>query len=569
MNYDFSKIPEDAESDKVEMLLCSNEIESDLFAFSNTPRELGDGFREIMNVARKFGVADKVEEHYKSVYPIYKGMNNHGIPCYPNLTLPELWETPRPLELSALDEPIPLKEQMFLPFLWEYIKAVAASIQVYPEMCVLPLLSVLSLCVQDKAVIKDPWKDYTETLNLYTLTVGGSGERKTPTLKTFQNPVISYQANYNTSFEHQQKKAEYQAEHDMLLTERKTLTNAKKNKDPEQLKQVIFKLQQLKPVNDLLMFVGDTTPEALIDAMAANGEKMGILSDEGATLQHMCGLHSNGTANIDVYLQSYNRSYLSSRRRTSAPIEMYKPTLTIGIMTQSGFFGDVINNPQLDDRGVIARLLFSFPKEKAGYVKHNSPNVPEELKRKYTEIIYRLLKLPPSDTPLIVNRASARLLEDYFDSCQKAQRKGGKFHYGQLKTWMSKQFGRCLRIVGIFHLCEHEPTEEVAEDTTFAAINLCCWLEGQALKALGNFSEEQYFKDAKYLLDRLEKVEPLFSVRDISLKSKYRNHKGEGTQKVYDLLKLLESYGYVEEIEPEPFSRRDASPKFKKNPLYM
>ena len=568
MNYDFSKIPRDAESDKVEMLLCSNKIESDLFAFSNTPRELGDGFREIMNAARKFGVADKVKEHYKSAYLVYKGMNNHGIPCYPNLTLPELWETPRPLELSALDEPIPLPQAGFPPFLWEYIKAVAAYVQVFPEMCVLPLLSVLSLCVQDKAVIKDPWNEHTETLNLYSLTIAPPSERKSGTVKAFKSPVVRHVWDFNKSIKHQQELAEYQSRRDMLLSERKTLTSAKKNRDPERLKEVILELQQLNPVTDKMMLADDVTPESLADLMQQNNNTMGIITDEGAVLQVAGGLYSNGVSNIDIYLKAYEGETYTQTRRSQPKIVLDKPLLTMSIMLQPDLFDEIVSNKQFCGRGLIARFLFSLPREKAGHIKYNSPDIPTELKRKYDELIDRLLNLPASDTPLTVDRESSRLLAEYHDHCQKEQRKGGKFHYGELIKWMGKQFGRCMKLVGILHLCEHEPTETVTGDTTFQAINLCSWLEGQALKALGNFSEEQYFKDAKYLLDRLEKVEPLFDVRKLKRATKYNKQDG-GTQKVYDLLKLLENYGYVEEVEPEPFSRRDASPKFKKNPLYM
>lgn len=559
--YNFRDFSENATSDEVKHRLYNNEIVCDVFQPSDI-KEVVARFTEVMDTARKYGIADEIKEGYRSTYKSYK---EH--PDYVNLTLPELWETPRPLEIPTVDNPMELQQEDLLPFLWKYIKAVSAYVQVYPEMCLLPLLSVLSLCVQDKAVIKYPWNEHTETLNLYGLTIAPPSERKSGTIKAFKSPVVRYVWNYNKSMKHQQEIAEYQAKHDMLVTERKMLTNAKTKRDPERLKQVIYELQQLNPVTDKILLADDVTPESLADLMQKNGDKMGIITDEGAALQVASGLYSNGVANIDIYLKAYDGTPYTQSRRTQPSIVLDKPLLTMGVMLQPGLFDEVVCNKQFEERGLIARFLFSLPREKAGHIKHDSPDIPTELKREYNELIERLLKLPTSDTPISVDRESALLLKDYHDHCQIEQRKGNKFHYGQLKSWMGKQFGRCMKLVGIFHLCEYGLSEVVTADTTFTAIKLCFWLEGQALKALGNFSEEQCLKDAKYLLSKFEKVEPQFDVRTMKRATKYNRQNG-GTEKVYDLLKLLESYGYVEEVEPDPLQRGNASPKFKKNPLY-
>ena len=67
---------------------------------------------------------------------------------------PELWELPEPFEKSIPLQSFPLSS--LPPVLGEYLKAVSENVQVYPEMCVLPLLSVLSLCVQGKYEVQFP-----------------------------------------------------------------------------------------------------------------------------------------------------------------------------------------------------------------------------------------------------------------------------------------------------------------------------------------------------------------------------------------------------------------------------
>ena len=107
----------------------------------------------------------------------------------------DLWELPKSFDESAK---LPkLTDSCLPPKLWEYLQAVAKYVQVAPEMCVLPMLSVLSMCVQGKAVISYPANAHTEPLNLYTMTIAAPGERKSGSFKEFIRPVNEYQQQRN------------------------------------------------------------------------------------------------------------------------------------------------------------------------------------------------------------------------------------------------------------------------------------------------------------------------------------------------------------------------------------
>lgn len=77
------------------------------------------------------------------------------------------WELPKPFEKQ-------IQMQKFNPdsclpdLLRDYVKAVAEYAQVDIEMCILPMLSVLSLCVQGKVVVKHPInKPHTAAMPVY------------------------------------------------------------------------------------------------------------------------------------------------------------------------------------------------------------------------------------------------------------------------------------------------------------------------------------------------------------------------------------------------------------------
>ncbi len=119
-----------------------------------------------------------------------------------------------------------------------------------------------------------------------------------------------------------------------------------------------------------------------------------------------------------------------------------------------------------------------------------------------------------SDMPVIVcDREAELLFSDYFSHLQKEIRDGGMFE--NLKEWASKQFGRALRIAGILHLCEHEPSERLTGQTAINSIAIATWAENHALNALsGTASEPTEIKNAKYILKKLQK-----SKKDILSKS--------------------------------------------------
>ncbi len=185
----------------------------------------------------------------------------------------------------------------------------------------------------------------------------------------------------------------------------------------------------------------------------------------------------------------------------------------MGLMVQPEHFQEAMSNKQFSVRGFIHRFLFSFPESKAGYLKMSSPDIPESLQIRYSELIKHLLRMPsPVEPHVIVCSKEAELLfSDYHEYLQKEIRDGGMFE--NLKEWASKQFARALRIAGILHISVHSPTEILTGQTAMNSIAIAMWAENHALNALsGSASEPQEVKNAKYILNKLKKSEkPLVS----------------------------------------------------------
>lgn len=444
-------------------------------------------FTGIMNTARELGIA---EQAYNIAQETAKRYNE-----------PELWEEPETFEKSVSLTSFPIES--LPPVLSEFLKAVSDYVQVYPEIAVLPLFSVLSLCVQGKAVVKHPGNNHTETLNLYTMTVAAPGERKSGSFKAFMKPVEEYQKHYNAI--HKNEIEQYKTEK-AFIERQKQAAICGKNASIEKAKEFTLQLSELKEKHELRLNVNDVTPEALAWEMYLQGGRIGVIDDEGSVFDVLSGLYSGGSANINIFLKAYDGTNYSVIRRTKEEIILNNPLLTMGIMTQPEHFAEALSNKQFSGRGFIHRFLFSFPESKAGYQSFTSTNIPNMLQVEYTNLINRLLNMPYPDNIPVINcsREAFNLLSDYYNHLQEEMREGRSFE--RLKEWASKQFARCLKITAILHLCEYDTNDLITGKEAFNGINISMWCENQALKAFsGAVSDPQEVKNAKYIINRLKK----------------------------------------------------------------
>lgn len=469
----------------------------------------------VMNNAKAVDYAETTEKAFKS--ETFR------------LGIPELWELSESFEKYSLIQPFPM--QCLPPLLRDYLKAVADYVQVTPEMAILPLLSVLALCVQGKAVIKHTGNNHTKPLNLYTITVASPSERKSGSLREFMRPVEEFQEHYNKI--HSAEIEEYRTERAFLENQKSNAMRGK-NADLHTAKTIAKQISELERKHELVLNVSDATPEALTIEMHTQGSKIGIIDDEGSIFDVLSGIYSSGQANINIFLKAYDGSNYTILRRTKDNIELKKPLLTMGLMVQPEHFQEAMNNRQFSGRGFIHRFLFSFPESKAGYLKISSPDIPETLQNRYSELIKRLLRLPESELIPVIrcDREAELLFSDYHEHLQKEIRDGGIFE--NLKEWASKQFARALRIAGILHICEHEPTEWLTGQTAMNSIAVAMWAENHALNALsGSASEPQEVRNAKYILKKLQK-----SDKDILSKSE-----------LLRLCRTLRAYEFDEPLE--------------------
>ena len=458
----------------------------------------------------------------------------------------DLWELPKSFDESAK---LPkLTDSCLPPKLWEYLQAVAKYVQVAPEMCVLPMLSVLSMCVQGKAVISYPANAHTEPLNLYTMTIAAPGERKSGSFKEFIRPVNEYQQQRNETLRLAVRN--YKTQKAFLERQR---DNAMKGKQADLKKAQEFdkQLAELKEVHEIKLYVKDTTPEALAGELAKQGERMAILDDEGSVFDVLTGLYSSGQVNINIMLEAYDGTPYTISRKTSEDITLYNPLLAVGLMVQPAHYAEAMSNKQFSGRGFIHRFMFAFPEPMTGYLKFESPNIDLNLRTMYHDLIKSLLVIPQpqKSIPTISHSDPAKyLFEDYHDQLQRQMQQGERFE--NMKEWASKQFARALRVAGIFHMAEHKgyiADKPLSGENAAYAIALALWEEQQAFHALsGEGAESETVRNAKLILEKLKGLEAGEITKGELLTKKITRL---SAQELAEPLELLESLNYIKVSE--------------------
>lgn len=464
---------------------------------------------------------------------------------------PDLWELPKPFD-NALSLP-KLTERCLPPMLWEYLKAVANYVQVAPEMGVLPLLSVLSLCVQGKAVISNVEtgiNSHTEPLNIYTLTVAAPGERKSGCFKEFVRPIYEYQQAYNLT--HKSDIERYITEKEFLKRQR---DNSMKGQKPDKKKalELTKQLSELEEVHELKLIVEDTTPEALAAELSKQGEHIAILDSEGTVFDVLSGAYSS-TTNIGIFLKGYDGEPYSVARKLSPDLMLTAPLLVMGLMVQPAHFSESMSNKQFSGRGFIHRFMFSFPESMFERSNYEGGAIDPKLRTMYSELVQSLLALPcPKGKPPIIfqSRESKLLFENYFDHLKVVQKKGGCF--ANLREWASKQLGRALRIAGNFHMIENcaltDPTSKpLSAKTAQYAIDFSLWQEAQAFHALsGEGSEGETVRNAKLILEKLKGLKVKEITKGELLSKTIRGFKASELQEPLDLLSDMNYIKIIEE----------------------
>lgn len=459
----------------------------------------------------------------------------------------ETWEPP-----VSFDEPelSPFPTYIFPGWLENHVLAVAESTQTPVDMASMAAISMLSIGTAKKFVI-NPHGDWYEPLNTFTLTLLPPANRKSSVFMEMSKPILLYEKDERERMElvvrnrHSERKAlEKRKEHLQAAYakngERKYL---------EEIKDIDQQLISLPPLYLPNYIADDVTPEALVTLMQENNERIGVLSTEGGIFEIIKGRYS-GNMNLEVYLKGHSGDPLKVNRRGRTE-QLNAPALTVGIFAQPDVIQDLPK--AFIGRGLMARFLYSLPKDFKGFRKTRPTKIKPEIRSKYTHFLKRLMSIE-TEEPIVLtlNNEADFLFNSLEEEIEILLRPNEVL--AEMGDWGGKLAGQLARIAALLHIAEHiergTQIPTVIEAQTIVKVEkLKDYFIQHAKAAFGCMDLDEEMENAKYLLSKLLEFEhPKVSKQQ--LWQKIKNKKGfKKSYQLDDTLTILETRNYIRIVE--------------------
>ncbi|PAE32471.1 YfjI family protein [Bacillus sp. 7884-1] len=360
----------------------------------------------------------------------------------------EQWE--EPIYFDKYNLPA-FNVEIFPHWLKDFIIAVAVSTQTPVDMAAMAAVTILSIALSKNYEI-NPYGDWIEPLNTYCLTLMGPANRKSSVFREMCLPVIQFEKEENERLRLEAQKVESTKRALQRRIEHLEGLYSKDGDDNifKEITQVQQKLDSLPEVYLPTFITDDATPETLVTLMKQNKERIAVISAEAGLFGMVNGRY-NGQINLEVYLKGHTGDYLRVDRRGRTE-SLESPLITIGIFGQP----DAVKNlpPIFHGRGLMARFLYSSPKDFKGYRDVRPKPILANLRTQYIKNIKLLMQLM-TDKPIILkfgNDADA-LFQVFQERIEIQLRDGGPL--SEIPEWGGKIVGNIARIAALLHIAKH------------------------------------------------------------------------------------------------------------------
>jgi hypothetical protein len=344
------------------------------------------------------------------------------------------------------------------------------------------------------------------------------GERKSSTYAKFEGPIRQYEAERRQELAPQN--SAYRAEREGIEVELRNAIGRRKmgkvkSDDYQDACDTARRLQEEldnlrgPPSPDFL--TQDCTPEGLARLMSMTGGFACLMNPEGGGIFDIMAGRYSEIPNLDVFLKSYDGERLvihrAAKERDLPPIE--RPSLAFVVTTQPATLRRLASRQELDERGLVARMLFAIVVDsRVGYRQASKPAIPGELIESYANTLLRALR---------VSRP--------------------------MRGWACKLVGKIVRIAALIHLIERGAdgapwTIPLSGDAFRRAARLADYFIGHAQLAFSLMRQSAHLDAARKLLEALaQENKPQFTTRE-ALRHIARNRAKEAVRPVLELLSL-------------------------------
>jgi hypothetical protein len=390
----------------------------------------------------------------------------------------------------------------------KFAKALAVATEVPEGLVVFGVLGAVSAAISHRFCVspKDGWD---EPINIYLLAALPPGNNKSSVLKACSKPLVTWEKEQAEKLGPKIKQA---------ISERKTMEKviekernlAMRSKDHDFGKLEIHEIAEMEakledpPVLPQI-FVTDTTPEALVSAVAVQGGRFAILSDEGGIMEVISGLYTGGKANINIILNGIDGGYVRVERKDKS-FDL-SPYLTFCLFAQPIVISCMGGKQAFAGKGLLERFLYLLPQSNLGYRTHDTEPVSKVLRDGYNLQILDLLNMfmfvgegENERFVLTLDEQSHKAWKLFQIQTEKELRPDGKL--SPIAGWGGKISGFALRFAGLIHVMKRKDVDSrIDHETMVSALTLATHLKEHALAAFGLMNIDEATQKAVVVLE--------------------------------------------------------------------
>ena len=212
------------------------------------------------------------------------------------------------------------------------------------------------------------------------------------------------------------------------------------------------------------MMTSDITPERLATLMAANNERMAIVSDESGVLTVDRYGDRGAAKKLDLYLQGFTGEPVAVHRVKADTVRLTKPLLAIVAGVQPQALAAVMADPEWRTRGMGARFLVTSTSQVATNVDIDRDVWDHEVGETYSERLGHLARQWSSwGSPATLKMSAASRGEFSRWSAGLLDREGAGGELEGESGWSSKMRTSTLRIAALLHLADGQATTQEIE----------------------------------------------------------------------------------------------------------
>lgn len=496
------------------------------------------------NTTYGYYTIQKAIDGCKDIYKPFS--NNHDEESF------DVWDDIVDYDQSVVPE---FPKNIFPQWLEEYIDDVSESTQTPRDMACQGAIAALSTALSKKLYVNVSG-DWIEPCNTYTLTLMPPGSRKSAVFKHMMKPITEVEveqtrnSNYEISLQKSKEKALVEK---VKQAENKLAKNTEDYNLNLSLEKAVQELENLEKKYAPTYTVDDATPEILVKLLEENKERLAIISAEGGIMQQIKGKYSD-VSNLDVYLKGHAGDTIKVNRVSRAPIIVDEPLITVGVFGQPSIIRDLPS--EFYDKGLMARFLYSIPKDNVGHRKIVVQPIRKDVKSNYDRMIKRLMYID-TDNPIVMqpNGTSQMLIKNFREEFEKRFRKGGVFNENEhLRAWADKYVGALMRIAILIEAAHNisssqgEVQEWLHEDNLRKAFELDDYYIKHTMKAFNISSENATIEKSKLVLEKIIDLKDEETIKRSDIWRRVRRHFTESKQLDY-VLNELEERNYIKHKE--------------------